>query len=60
MGYDADDSVVNQFGQVHGVPNLFVVGGSMFIGCSGAINPTLTMVAMSIRTVDFVLDQILG
>ena len=59
MGRDSDDSVVDQFGKVHDVDNLFVVGGSNFVGTSGSMNPTLTMVAIALRTADYIMDQLL-
>ena len=52
MGHDARDSAVDSFGAVHGCSNLFVVGGSMFVG-PAAVNPTLTMVALALRTADY-------
>jgi choline dehydrogenase-like flavoprotein len=58
MGYDIGDSVTDQFGRVHGCSNLFVVGGSNFPN-SGTVNPTLTMVALAIRTAEYISDQIL-
>jgi glucose dehydrogenase len=58
MGHGARDSVVDQFGKIHGTPNLFVVGGSNFVAPS-AVNPTLTMVALAIRTAEYILDQLL-
>jgi choline dehydrogenase-like flavoprotein len=58
MGHDAQDSVVDRFGKIHGSPNLFVVGGSNFVGPS-AVNPTLTMVALAIRTTEYIMDQLL-
>jgi glucose dehydrogenase len=57
MGSDARDSVVDSFGRVHGSPNLYLAGSSIFRGPSGAINPTLSIVALALRTADFVLDQ---
>ncbi len=59
MGNDRNDSVVNKFGEIHGHPNLFVVGGSTFVGTSGAANPTLTIVAMSLMTSDYLLHRVL-
>jgi choline dehydrogenase-like flavoprotein len=58
MGTSVRDSVVNSFGQVHGLPHIFVIGGSNFVGSSGAMNPTLTMVALAIRSADFILDML--
>jgi choline dehydrogenase-like flavoprotein len=58
MGHSVRDSVVDQFGKLHGTPNLFVVGGSNFVS-SSAVNPTLTMVALAIRSTDYIVDQLL-
>lgn len=58
MGRDVGDSVVNQFSQVYGIPNLYVAGGSSFPGTS-PVNPTLTMVALAMRTAAHVMDQAL-
>jgi choline dehydrogenase-like flavoprotein len=60
MGAGPHDSVVDSFGRVHGIPNLFVLGGSCFVGSSGAVNPTLTMTALAIRSANFVMDQLLS
>lgn len=57
MGSGQNDSVVNSFGQVHGVNNLFLAGSSIFVGTSGPVNPTLTIVALAIRTADYLIDQ---
>ncbi len=59
MGDHERDSVVDAVGKVHGIPNLFVLGGSNFVGTSGAVNPTLTMVALAMRTTDYLFDQLL-
>lgn len=58
MGTSPDNSVVNVWGQVHGAPSVFVLGGSSFVGSSGAVNPTLTMVALAIRSAGYILDQL--
>jgi choline dehydrogenase-like flavoprotein len=52
MGESAMDSVVDSFGRVHGVDNLYLAGGAIFRGSSGAVNPTLTIVALALRTAD--------
>lgn len=57
MGRSAQDSVADQFGRLHGTSNVFVTGGSTFVGTSGAVNPTLTMLALAFRTADFIADQ---
>ena len=58
MGTDERDSVVDRLGRVHGSPNLFVAGGSTFPG-AGAVHPTLTMVALTIRAARYIGDQLL-
>jgi choline dehydrogenase-like flavoprotein len=58
MGHGVRDSGVDQFGKIHGIPNLFVVGGSNFVSPS-AVNPTLTMVALAIRTTEYIVDRLL-
>ena len=58
MGRGSADSVVDSFGRVHGSSNLFVVGSSIFAG-SGAVNPTLTIVALALRTARYLVQSIL-
>jgi len=58
MGNDIQNSVVNPFCRVHSVKNLYVVGGSNFVS-SSAVNPTLTIVALAIRTAEYIMDQVL-
>jgi gluconate 2-dehydrogenase alpha chain len=49
MGDDPAGSVVDRWGFVHGIPNLGVLGASVF--CStGSVNPTLTVQALAWRT----------
>lgn len=48
MSARARDGVVNQHGQAHDIPNLFVSDGSQFT-TGAAENPTLTIVALAIR-----------
>lgn len=55
MSASPDDGVTNRWGQVHGIPNLFVSDGSLF-PTSGAPNPTLTIVALAIRQADHIQD----
>ncbi len=48
MGTDPASSVTDPTGRVHGVANVWCAGGSLF-PTSGCANPTLTIVALSIR-----------
>ena len=48
MGYNPETSVTDSQGRVHGVENLYVAGSSLFPAV-GAANPTLTIVALSLR-----------
>jgi len=47
--------VVDPDGRVHGTPNLFVAGSSVFPS-GGYANPTLTIVALAIRLADHLRD----
>ena len=51
MGDDPKTSVVNEYGQVHDVPNLFVVDGSVHV-TNGGFNPALTIMAIAYRASD--------
>ncbi len=55
MGSSATDSVLNPFNQCWDVENLFVTDGACFpsAGCKG---PTLTIMALTARACDHVLD----
>jgi choline dehydrogenase-like flavoprotein len=56
MSAQAKDGVVNQWGQTHDIPNLFVSDGSQFT-TGGAENPTLTIVTLAIRQADYIARQ---
>jgi choline dehydrogenase-like flavoprotein len=56
MGADPKTSVLNGFQQTHDVANLFVMDASGFPS-SGCQNPTLTIMALAVRSCDFVLEQ---
>lgn len=56
MGADARASVLNGWNQSHDVKNLFVVDGSCFVS-GGVQNPTLTILALSMRAGEYILDQ---
>ncbi len=51
MSADPKSGVVDAQGQVHGVPNLYVAGSSVF-PTYGASNPTLNLVALTLRLGD--------
>lgn len=50
MGTDRETSVVDPFGHVHDVPNLYVMDGATFPTSSG-MNPTATIMAVAARSV---------
>ncbi len=54
MGHDPKKSVVNAYNQLHDVPNLLVMDGSAFVS-SGCQNPTLTMMALTVRACDHLI-----
>lgn len=51
MSDDPDHGVVDRNCRVHGVDNLFVVGGSVF-PTVGALQPSLTIAALALRAAD--------
>jgi choline dehydrogenase-like flavoprotein len=55
MGADPKTSVLNQYCQAHDVENLFVMDGSCFVS-GGCQNPTLTIMALAVRSSDYMLE----
>ncbi|MDX2431036.1 MAG: GMC family oxidoreductase, partial [Bacteroides sp.] len=53
MGKDPKTSVCNQYGQVHGIDNLFVADGSLFV-TNGGFNPALTILAVGYWVSDYI------
>lgn len=53
MNNDPKKGVVDENCQLHGLPNLFIAGSSVF-PTSGTANPTLTIVALAIRLADHI------
>lgn len=53
MHDDPKQGVVDANGKVHGISNLFVAGSSVF-PTSGYANPTLTIIALSLRLADHI------
>ena len=56
MGNDAKSSVLNRNCQAHDVKNLFVADAAPFV-TNPDKNPTLTIMALSWRTSEYLLDQ---
>ena len=56
MGENPKTSVLNQWNQSHDVKNLFVVDGSSFV-VGGSQNPTLTILALSMRASEYMAEQ---
>jgi choline dehydrogenase-like flavoprotein len=56
MGSDPKTSVLNKWNQSHDIKNLFVVDGSSFVS-GGSQNPTLTILALSMRASEYMAEQ---
>jgi choline dehydrogenase-like flavoprotein len=56
MGTDPKTSVLNAFGQCHDVKNVFVMDASGFPS-SGCQNPTLTIMALAVRSCDYLMYE---
>ena len=56
MGNDPKKSVLNAFSQSHDVSNLLVADGSGFVS-SACQNPTLTMMAITVRACDHLVER---
>ncbi len=56
MGDDPQSSALNQWCQAHECDNLFVTDGAPFVQ-QGDKNPTWTILALSMRTAEYILDQ---
>ncbi len=57
MGNDPRTSVLNPFCQAHDVKNLFVVDGSCFVTFPEK-NPTLTIMALAVRTARYMASEV--
>ena len=57
FGEDPKSSVLDLNCRAHDVDNLYVVDGSFFVS-SGAVNPTLTIVANALRVGDHLLERL--
>ena len=56
MGSDRKKSVLNKFNQSWDVKNLFVTDGASFV-TSANQNPTLTILALTMRACDYIVDE---
>lgn len=57
MGENPKTSVLNRYNRLHDVRNLFVVDGSSFVS-GGAQNPTLTILALSMRASEHLAESL--
>jgi choline dehydrogenase-like flavoprotein len=56
MGDDPKKSVCTAYNQLHDVQNIFVMDGASFVS-SGCQNPTLTMMALTVRACDHLIER---
>lgn len=56
MGDDPEKSVVDRDLRTHDVKNLFLAGSSVFV-TGGAVNPSLTIVALALRAAETILKN---
>jgi choline dehydrogenase-like flavoprotein len=59
MGFNAENGVVDRNLKVFGIDNLYVSGGSVF-PVSGTANPTDTVVALTLRLGDHLIERVRG
>lgn len=57
MGRDPSTSVLNEWNQVHSVPNVFVTDGSCMTS-SSCVNPSITYMALTARAADYAVTQL--
>ena len=56
MGNDPKKSVTDPYCQLHDMPNVFAMDGACFVS-SGCQNPTLTMMAITVRACDHLIER---
>ncbi len=57
MSREPADGVVDTFGAVHDTPGLYTIGLGTFVGSGGAVNPTLTGVALALRSAAHLAEE---
>ncbi|MFP4175044.1 MAG: GMC family oxidoreductase [Halobacteriales archaeon] len=57
MGHHADESVVDPRTKAHDLDNIYVASSSVFV-TAGAMNPTLTIAALALKTADHVDEEL--
>ncbi|WP_436245670.1 GMC oxidoreductase [Paenibacillus sp. LjRoot56] len=57
MGDDPQTSATNRYGQIHGISGLYIADGSV-LPSIGATNTTLSIVALAIRTADYIIKSL--
>ncbi|CAN7402996.1 GMC oxidoreductase [Paenibacillus sp. LjRoot153] len=57
MGDDPNTSATNRYGQIHGVSGLYIADSSV-LPSIGAANTTLSIMAMAIRTADYIIKSL--
>lgn len=58
MGTDATTSVLDSYCRPHELENVFVTDGCFFVSAS-AVNPTLTIIAQTLRVADYIKREVL-
>jgi choline dehydrogenase-like flavoprotein len=56
MSNNPKKGVLNKYAQSHDVPNVFVTDGAAWVS-SGCQNPTLTMMAITVRACDYIVNE---
>jgi choline dehydrogenase-like flavoprotein len=56
MGNDPKTSVLNEYNQMHEVPNVFITDGSCMTS-SAVLNPSLTHMAITARACDYAVKE---
>ena len=56
MGSEEANSVTDSYGCVHGFSNLYVAGSGLF-PTEGAVNPTYTLLAVALRSVEHMVKD---